>query len=157
VAQGHLGGVALGPEAGHPIVLLVVLQVLSGDAAHQRVARIAIGEQRADGEQYFGDGESRGPVVFEDVEADHALAVDVAVVNSCAEQHLRGFEGVLRGEVYVEEEDTTLVDGAGGAQDGGDPLVQVVSFGSRRAVRRWVQSDLRQLLLDAPCAGAEGL
>jgi len=119
-------------------VLFVVLQVLSGDAAHQRVARIAVGQQRADGEQYFGDGESRGPVVFEDVQADDTLAVDVAVVNSCAEQHLRGFERVLRGEVYVEEEDATLIDGAGWAQDGGDPLIQVVTFGSRRAVGRRV-------------------
>ncbi len=44
--------------------------------------------------------------------------------------YLGRLEGVLGREVDVEEEDTPLVDGAGGSEDGGDPLVDVVALWS---------------------------
>ena len=44
--------------------------------------------------------------------------------------HLWGLEGVLWREVDVQEEDAALVDGAGRAEDGGDPLVDVVTLRS---------------------------
>lgn len=37
-----LCGVPLGPLSGHPVVLCSVGHVLCGDAAHQRVSRVAI-------------------------------------------------------------------------------------------------------------------
>lgn len=37
-----LCGVPLGPLSGHPVVLRPVGHVLCGDAAHQRVSRIAV-------------------------------------------------------------------------------------------------------------------
>lgn len=37
-----LGGIPLGPLSGHPVVLRSVGHVLCGDAAHQRVSRVAI-------------------------------------------------------------------------------------------------------------------
>ena len=48
----------------------------------------------------------------------------------------------------VEEKDTALIGRARGAQDGGDPLVEIVALGPSAAVGRWVQRDLTQLLLD---------
>ena len=39
-------------------------------------------------------------------------------------------EGVLGGEMDVQEKDTALVDGPGGSQDGWHPLVNVVAFGT---------------------------
>jgi len=66
------------------------------------------------------------------------LAVDVAVIDARAERDFGRLEGVLRREVYVEEEDAALVDGSGWSQDGGDPLVQIVALGSGTAVGRWV-------------------
>ena len=43
--------------------------------------------------------------------------------------HLGGFEGVVWREGDVQEENSSLVHGARGAQDGGAPLIDVVSFG----------------------------
>ena len=57
----------------------------------------------------------------------------------------------------VEEEDSSLVCGAGRAEDGGHPLVQVVTLGPRAAVGRRVEGDLAELLLDPLGRGAEGL
>lgn len=57
-------GVALGPQPSDAVVLLAVLQVLRGDAADERIGRVAVGQQRTDGEQHFRDGQRRRPVVF---------------------------------------------------------------------------------------------
>lgn len=62
-----LGGVPLGPLPGHPVVLGSVAHVLSGDAAHQGVGRVAVCEERADGQEDFRDGQGRTPVILEDV------------------------------------------------------------------------------------------
>lgn len=45
-------------------------------------------------------------------------------------QYLGRFEGVVRCEGDVQEEDSALVNGARGAQDGRPPLIDVVSFGT---------------------------
>ena len=45
--------------------------------------------------------------------------------------YLGGLEGVVWCEGDVQEEDPSLVDGAGGAQDGGPPLIDVISFWTR--------------------------
>ena len=44
--------------------------------------------------------------------------------------HLGRFEGVVWCEGDVQEEDSPLVHGARGAQDGRPPLIDVVSFGA---------------------------
>ena len=49
---------------------------------------VAVGEQGADGEQHLGDGERRTPVVLQDVQTDHPLTVDVAVIDPCAKSYL---------------------------------------------------------------------
>lgn len=132
-----------------------VCQVLCGNASHQRISRVAVGEQGADGKQHLGDGECRAPVVFQDVQTDDTLAVDVAVVNPCTESHLGGFKGVLRGEGDVQKEDAPLVHRAWRPQDGGPPLVDVVSLWASTAVGRGVQCYLRKLLLNPLGAGRQ--
>lgn len=42
---------------------------------------VTVCEQGADGQQHLGDGEGGAPVVLQDVQTDHALTVDVAVID----------------------------------------------------------------------------
>lgn len=91
-----LCGVPLGPLSGHPVVLRPVGHVLCGDAADQRVSGVAVCQEGADGQEHFRDGEGRAPVVLQDVQADHALAVDVTVIDSGAEGDLGGFKRIVR-------------------------------------------------------------
>lgn len=49
---------------------------------------VGICEQRADREQNFADGERWAPLILQNVQADLAIAVDVAVVDARAEHHL---------------------------------------------------------------------
>ena len=93
----HLRGVPLRPQLGDAVVLLAVLSVLGGDRADQGVGGVAVAEQGADREQDLRDGERRRPLVLEDVQADHPLRVDVAVVDPGPELHLWRLERVLWG------------------------------------------------------------
>ena len=109
-SPGSLRGIPLGPQLGDTVVLLPVLDVLGGDGGHEGVAGVAVGEERADAEEDLGDGERGGPLVLQDVQADDALRVHVAVVDPRPELNLGRLERVLRGEVDVQEEDTAFVD-----------------------------------------------
>lgn len=68
---------------------LLVRQQLLRDGADERVLRVGVGEQGANRQQDFGDGERGGPLVFQDVQADGAGRVDVAVVDARFERDLR--------------------------------------------------------------------
>ena len=59
----------------------------------------------------FRDGQSRAPLVSENVQADAAVAVDVGVVDAGGEVDLGRLEGVVCGEMDGEEEDTARVWG----------------------------------------------
>ena len=50
---------------------------------------VAISQQGAYREKDLGDSQGWRPVVLQDVQTDHALAVDVAVVNASAKSDLR--------------------------------------------------------------------
>lgn len=50
---------------------------------------VTVCEQGADGQQHLGDGEGGAPVVLQDVQADHALTVDVAVIDPRTKCYLR--------------------------------------------------------------------
>ena len=127
---------------------LPVVDILRGDAADQGVTGVTVRQQRADGEQDLGDGQGRAPLVLQDVQANHALAVHIAVVDPCPELDLGRLEGVICREVDVEEEHAALVHRARGAEDGGHPLVEVVSLGPSAAVWRRIQRDGAKLLLN---------
>ena len=66
------------------------------------------------------------------------------------ELELGWFEGIIRGEVYVEEEDAAGVGGVFRAHDCGLP-VELVGFvlGAGRAVSRWVFAEIDQFFLDS--------
>jgi len=80
-----------------------------GDLGHKRVVRVRVGEKGTNRQKHFGDGERRAPLLSEDVQADAPVAVDVGVVDFCCEVEFWGFEGIVRRELNVQEENTALV------------------------------------------------
>ena len=131
-----LHGVFLGPLLGQLVVLvpangkhvsnktLASLNLLvrlenSGDLWDQRIVGVWITEERADREEDLADGEGGRPLGPQDVQADGAVGVNVGVVNSSCEGHFGRLEGVVRGEVNCEEEDSALVGTVRGSHDGG--------------------------------------
>lgn len=57
----------------------------------------------------FRDGESRAPLVSQDVQTDAAVGVDVGVVDTGGEVDLRGLERIVGREVNGQEEDASRV------------------------------------------------
>ena len=126
------------PFAGVSIVLRLVGLKQLCDLRDEGVVGICISEKRANGQEDLGNGQSRGPLVFQNVEADAPVRMDVAMVNSCRECHFGWLEGIVGGEVDVEEEDPTSVRRVIGAHDRCLPseLVFLVEGASRAVSRR---------------------
>ena len=142
--------VTLSPFTGRLVMLWLIALENVGNLRDKRVIWVGVGQQGADGKQNLGDGEGGRPLVFEDVEADRTIAVDVHVINFRCERNLWRLEGVVGWEVDVQEEHTLMVRGVLGAHDRRLP-VELVRFvgGAGRAVRGRVSSEVDELLLDS--------
>eukprot|EP00297_Palpitomonas_bilix_P018725 CAMPEP_0113884180 /NCGR_PEP_ID=MMETSP0780_2-20120614/10088_1 /TAXON_ID=652834 /ORGANISM="Palpitomonas bilix" /LENGTH=142 /DNA_ID=CAMNT_0000871719 /DNA_START=295 /DNA_END=720 /DNA_ORIENTATION=- /assembly_acc=CAM_ASM_000599 len=97
------------PLLRDPVVLLFVLNELLRDVANERVAGVGVSQQRADAQQHFRHGQGGAPVVLQYVQADLALAVDVAVVDASLEGHLWWLEWVLARKGDVQKKYAPLV------------------------------------------------
>lgn len=75
----------------------------------------------------FGDGQSRTPLVPQDIQADAAVGVDIRVVNASGEVDLGRLEWVVGREVNGEEEDTARVGGFARSHNRGLPVKLVDS------------------------------
>lgn len=62
------------------------------------LTRVAVCEEWADGQEDFRDGQGWTPVVLEDVQTDHPLAVDITVVDSRPEGDLGENAKALSGD-----------------------------------------------------------
>lgn len=90
-----LCGISLGPLPGYSVVFCSVSQILSCYASHQRIRWIAVCKKRTNGEKNFGDRQCWAPVILQNIETDHSLAVDIAMIDSRSERHLGWLEGVV--------------------------------------------------------------
>lgn len=98
----------------------------------------------------FADCEGRWPLIFEDVQADGSILVDVGVVDPGNEVNLGWFEGVVGGEVDVQEEHTTAVWGVIGSHDCSLPVELVLLIDrSSWAVGGWVLAKINKFLLNS--------
>ena len=135
-----LRGISLHPFSGDAVVLFLVMLKLLGNFGYERVVGIGVGEQRANGQQHFGNGERRRPFVLENVEADGAVAVNVAMVDARAKDDFGALEWIFDGKGNVEKENASRVGRVFGSHDGGHPFENVVALGSGRAVARRVDA-----------------
>lgn len=105
---------------------VLVRFVNMSNLGNERVVRIRVREQRADAEEDLRYGESRRPLLLQNVEADGSLIVHVRVVDLGLKGNLRRLERVVRREVDLHKEYAALVRARGRAHDGRLPLEQIV-------------------------------
>ena len=98
-----------GPLTRVSVVLCFVGLQKFRNLGHEGVVWVGIGEQRADRQENFRNGQGGRPLVLQDVEADASVRVDVTVINSGCERHLRWLEGVVGREVNVQEENCDVI------------------------------------------------
>ena len=136
-------GVLAGPLTGGGLVFRAVALVNVSDVGNERVIGVSISQQGANGEENLGYGECRGPLILKDVQANATIAVDIGMVYFGDELNLWGLEGVVSGEVDVQEEHTAGEGGVIGAHDCGLPVEVVgLRLGSGRAVGGWVLAEV---------------
>lgn len=122
IYPGSLCGVLAGVLPSSSLVASEIGLVETGNLRHERVIRIGVCEEGADGEEDLADGERRRPRILQDVQADPALFVHVWVVDGSHEADFGRFEGVVGGEVDVEDEDAAGVGAVTRAEDDGLPV-----------------------------------
>jgi hypothetical protein len=67
---------------------LVGLEQL-GNIRHQRIIRIGIGEERTNRKQNFRNGQCWTPLIFQNIQANATVRVNVAMINAGGEMHFR--------------------------------------------------------------------
>jgi len=105
----RLDGVLPRPLACGSLIAGAVGLVDVRDFGNERVVGVRVSQHGADGEKNFRDGQSRAPLIPQDVQTDAAIAVDVWVIDAGGEVDLWGLERVVCGEVDGEEEDAARV------------------------------------------------
>ena len=84
-----------------------------GDLRDERVVRVRVAQQGADGEEDFGQSQGRRPLLLQDVQADSAELVDVGVVDLRSKEHLWWDHWVLLWQEELAVEEAALVWGLG--------------------------------------------
>jgi len=77
-----------------------------GNVRNQWIVRVWVGQKGTDAQQDFGNGQSRTPLVLEDIKTNSSVRVDVAVVDTGGEMNLRRLEWVISWKMDIKEEDT---------------------------------------------------
>ena len=148
--RGRSHGVLAGPLAGSGLVLGAVTLVDVSNLGHQRIIWVGVSQQGADGEEDLGDGECGRPLVLKDIQADGAVRVDIGVVDSSCEVNLGRLEGVIGGEVDVQEVHTTGVGRVVRAHNGSLPVELILLIdGAGRAVGGRVLAQVDEFLLNS--------
>ena len=102
-------GVLSCPLSGSGLVLWLVGLVDLSDLWHEGIVWVWVGQKRADGQEHLGDGEGWRPLLFQDIETDGAVRVDVWMIDPGREVDLGWLEWVVRREMDVQEEHTSSV------------------------------------------------
>ncbi len=141
--------VLAGPFTGSRLVLSSVWLVLTCDVGNQRVVGVCISEQRADWQQNLWNCERRRPLILQDVKTNTSVRVDVGVVYFGDELELWWLEGVICGEVDVEEEDTASKGRVVWSHDSCLPMELVgLVLRTSWAVGGWVLAKIDKFFLD---------
>ncbi len=148
-------GVALRPFASSLVVCGAVGFVLRGNVRDEGIVRVRIGEERQDGEKNFSNRQRGRPLRLENVEADRAGGVDVAMIHACQELNVRRIEGVLGREPDGQLEVPSRVRRVFRPDNLRLPNSNIAGIRCFRAdIARRISDDARQLSLDATDASA---
>eukprot|EP00658_Telonema_sp_P-2_P055881 TRINITY_DN44406_c0_g1_i1.p1 TRINITY_DN44406_c0_g1~~TRINITY_DN44406_c0_g1_i1.p1 ORF type:complete len:179 (+),score=23.27 TRINITY_DN44406_c0_g1_i1:71-538(+) len=97
-------GILRGPLRSSLIVQRSIEFVQLRDLGIKRVIRVRIVQKRADGEQNLRYRERGTPLIFEDIQADRAVRVDVGMEDPGDELDLWWLKRIVRWEVHSQGE-----------------------------------------------------
>jgi hypothetical protein len=115
-----------------------------GNVRHQRIVWVGIGQQGANGKQDLTNSQSGAPLVFQDIQADTAIGIDIAMINASGEVDLWWLERIVSREVNVQKEDTASIRRVVWTHDRSLPVEHVITNRTCRTIRWRVLSQVNQ-------------
>ena len=119
-----------------------------GHLRPQGIVGIGIGQQGQDGQQNLGNGQSRRPLILENIQADHAGRVHIRMIDLRCKGDLGGLKGIVRREMNIELKDPAGIGGIGGPHDHAGPVIEILLFGATGAATGGVLEDILEFLVD---------
>lgn len=111
---------------------------------HQRIVWVGIGQQGTNRKQDLADGQRRAPLVFQNIQADTAIGVDIAMIDASSKVDLRWLEWIIGREVNVQKEDTSGIRRVVWTHDSSLPVEHVIAHRTCRAIRWRILSQIDQ-------------
>mmetsp|Transcript_544 Transcript_544/g.649 ORF Transcript_544/g.649 Transcript_544/m.649 type:complete len:205 (+) Transcript_544:223-837(+) len=147
--QSFLHGILGGPFSCGTIMPLYISPEQLRNIRYERIVRVRISQEGTDAQQHLADGKCWTPLILENIETNSSIGVDVAVVDAGGEVYLGGFEGVVCGEVDIEEEYTPGVWGVVRSHDCCLPVEHIISDGTCGTVGWGIFSEIDKLFIDS--------
>ena len=73
------------------------------------VIGVGISQQGTDGKQDLANRQSRTPLIFENIQTDASVRVDVTVIDTGSEMDLGGLERIVGREVDIQKENSSSI------------------------------------------------
>jgi len=105
-----------------------------GNVWNQWIIWVGVSEKGTDWQEDFANGQSRTPLILQDIQADTSIRVNVAVINTSGEVNLGWLEGIIGGEVNIQEEHTSSIWRVIWSHDSRLPVEHVIPNWSCRAI-----------------------
>ena len=121
-----------------------------GHLGPQGIIGIGIRQQGQNGQQDLGNGQRRGPLVLENVQADDAAGIHIGMIDLRHKGDLRGLKGIISGEVDVHFEDPAGERGIAGPHDDAGPVIQItLLFGATGAAAGRILHNVLEFLFNS--------
>ena len=127
-----------------------IIFIKMGNLRNKWIIWVCIGQKGTEGEQHLWNCQSWWPLVFENVQTDTSIRVDVAVIDPSRESALGRLEWIVGRETNIDEEYSSSVWGVVWAHDGRLPcelvfLIERTSW----TVCGGIFSEINKFLLDS--------
>jgi len=120
-----------------------------GDIWNKWIIWVRICKEGADREKNLGYGQSRTPLVLENIKANSPIRVDIAVINAGGEMNLWRLEWIISGEVDIQKEDSSSIRGVVRTHDSSLPMKHIISNWTSGAIRRWILSKVHKFFINS--------
>jgi len=138
--RAQLRSILSGPFSCSSFVLGTISLVECCNVWHKRIIWIWVRKHRADRKKDFGNCQGGTPLIFQNVEADGSVRVDVWMVALCRELNFGWFEWVVAWESNREEENTAGIRRVTRSHNRRLPFVHVVASRTSRAWWRGIST-----------------
>lgn len=131
----NLHGILAGPLSCCTIVSLSVSLEQLCNIRYKWIIWIRISQKGANAQKNLGNGQSRTPLVLENIKTNSSIGVDVTVIDTGSEMYLWRFEWIICWEVNIKEENSSRVWGVIWSHDCSLPVEHIISDWSSGTVR----------------------